>query len=69
MNPILSNKIPIVTLTKVDFVLGDVPQRLRGYADWIDQTVHYGTDTAEQLRGDAAMLENLALAWAEREQA
>jgi len=49
-------------LATVPLVLGDYPARLRRIADWIDQTVRVGTDEAEQLRSDAAMLDNLTLA-------
>jgi len=57
MTPIRTKRLATVPL-----VLGDYPARLRAVADWIDRTVRFGTDEAEQLRGDAAMLDNLTLA-------
>lgn len=41
--------------------------RLEDIADWIDQTVGYGTDQAEQLRAFASSQRSLAIAYAARD--
>jgi len=58
--------IPIVRLTTLPdqplaTTLLEMVARLRETADWIDVTVHYGTDHAERLLSDAALLESIAL--------
>lgn len=53
----------IVKLTRVN--LDEDADRIEDIADWIDQTVGYGTDQAEQLRTFASQQRSLALAYAE----
>jgi len=62
----MSRHIPIVRLTTLpdqplSQTLLEMVARMRETADWIDVTVHYGTDHAAQLQSDAALLESIAL--------